>query len=511
MAVGDLTNTKICPTISNSKLKPDVIKRIELVNFMSHRHTVIEPAEGLTVLVGPNNCGKSAFVTALQIVCHNSASGFVLRHGEKKCEIIVETRDGHVIQWSRKKNGAGIYVVDGKQYDRLRGKVPEAVHKILKMPKVLCDKDEFDIHFGEQSDPVFLLKDRGKAAAQFFASSSDATHLVTMQHEHKSNVTVAKRDFKRLSKQQEYIQVQLDKLEPLEGIDQRVAAVETQYVEILEAKNRTDTLQSLTADLRSSEVKLQNSIGLSTALTDLKKPPQLSDDQAFEFLINRIVETTSLQAANAKRCLAMQLLTSPPQIENTDGLERLVGKFRDTEVQLGIGERFTTQLESIEPPPVLAADQALENLLDQIRLKSEAHRSAKTMADVLADVEAPQPQTPVQPLQDLIQQLNRCDDLVTRAQAKLNVTQSAKEPPSLIDSSAIEQLICEIAEKANVLKQRNADLTNTMQRLQSVRSDIDDWVKSNPACPTCGSQTSKSKLAEHACQYETPAEGSDHG
>ena len=55
-----------------------VIKRIELINFMSHEHTVIEPAAGLTVLVGPNNCGKSAIVTALQILCHNDNSTYVL-------------------------------------------------------------------------------------------------------------------------------------------------------------------------------------------------------------------------------------------------------------------------------------------------------------------------------------------------------------------------------------------------------------------------------------------------
>ena len=49
-----------------------MITRIELTNFMSHAHTVIEPAPGLTVLVGPNNCGKSAVVAALQIICQNA-------------------------------------------------------------------------------------------------------------------------------------------------------------------------------------------------------------------------------------------------------------------------------------------------------------------------------------------------------------------------------------------------------------------------------------------------------
>jgi hypothetical protein len=37
-----------------------MITRIELTNFMSHVHTVIEPAAGLTVLLGPNNCGSES-------------------------------------------------------------------------------------------------------------------------------------------------------------------------------------------------------------------------------------------------------------------------------------------------------------------------------------------------------------------------------------------------------------------------------------------------------------------
>ena len=81
-----------------------MIKRIELTNFMSHEHTVIEPAAGLTVLVGPNNCGKSAVVAALQILCHNDSSTYVLRHGEKECSVKVETDDGHTVEWRRKNS-----------------------------------------------------------------------------------------------------------------------------------------------------------------------------------------------------------------------------------------------------------------------------------------------------------------------------------------------------------------------------------------------------------------------
>ncbi len=45
-----------------------MLRRIILESFMSHAHTVIDLADGLTVLTGPNNCGKSAVVAALRIL-----------------------------------------------------------------------------------------------------------------------------------------------------------------------------------------------------------------------------------------------------------------------------------------------------------------------------------------------------------------------------------------------------------------------------------------------------------
>jgi recombinational DNA repair ATPase RecF len=75
--------------------RSSMISRIELYNFMSHAHTVIEPAAGLTVLVGPNNCGKSAIVSALQILCENDKGDYMVRHGEDECRIVLVTDDGH--------------------------------------------------------------------------------------------------------------------------------------------------------------------------------------------------------------------------------------------------------------------------------------------------------------------------------------------------------------------------------------------------------------------------------
>src|SRR5688572_8481487 len=124
-----------------------LIARIVLENYMSHGRSVIEPAAGLTVLVGPNNCGKSAVVHALETLCYNRPADFAVRHGEREASITVETDDGHILTW-RRKSGTVSYVIDGREIHRLRGGIPDDLHLHLRMPQITAA--------GAAGDPFYV-------------------------------------------------------------------------------------------------------------------------------------------------------------------------------------------------------------------------------------------------------------------------------------------------------------------------------------------------------------------
>src|SRR5262245_20965579 len=206
-----------------------MIKRIELTNFMSHKHTVIEPAPGLTVLVGPNNCGKSAVVAALQILCKNPEAKFAVRHGARECSVQVETDEGHKIVWRRKT--AASYRLNEQQFDRLgRGGIPDLLHQLLRLPTVGDEKDDdFDIHFGAQKSPIFLLNSSSATAARFFASSSDASRLVEMQRRHKEKLADKQKQKNRLEAESKQLIDELERLEPTVELDRRLKDVADEY------------------------------------------------------------------------------------------------------------------------------------------------------------------------------------------------------------------------------------------------------------------------------------------
>src|SRR5262249_51871634 len=156
---------------------------------------------------------KSAVVSALETLCNNASGDCMVRHDEKEASVTVETDDGHTFVWRRRKTVS--YVIDGREIDRLNRDVPEDLHKLLRLPKVDAGEngDPFDIHFGTQKSPIFLLNESKNRAALFFASSSDAAILLEMQRRHRNKVKERKSDEKRLKGEIERLDAELDALE----------------------------------------------------------------------------------------------------------------------------------------------------------------------------------------------------------------------------------------------------------------------------------------------------------
>ncbi len=252
-----------------------MITRIELTNFMSHAHTVIEPAAGLTVLVGPNNVGKSAVVAALQILCHNENSTYVLRHGTKQCSVKVETDDGHTIEWRRKTSPS--YVIDGQTFDRLKGSgLPDELHKALRLPKVEAGTDnDFDVHFGTQKAPIFLLGSSASNAAKFFASSSDAIRLVEIQKRHKEKLAEAQREKGRLESESKQLNAELELLEPVVELDRQLEFVEQAFDELTQHDATFQAATKCQAALEAHSRQFVQLAAEAEALSQLTAPPEL--------------------------------------------------------------------------------------------------------------------------------------------------------------------------------------------------------------------------------------------
>ena len=444
-----------------------MIKRIELTNFMSHEHTVIEPAAGLTVLVGPNNCGKSAVVAALQILAYNESSKYVVRHGEKECSVRLETDDGHVIEWRRKRDSPR-YTIDGELFDRLgRGGTPDALAKTLRLARVSAGDRETDVHFGDQKRPIFLLDASELQAAQFFASSSDASRFVQMQTLHKQKAAHAQRDKVRLEAESAQLNRELEALEPLAPIDEQLRELEQAHTELCDLANCIDEQTAHLARMGAKAALLARHQAESRALAALPSPPEM--------------------------------LPVGPLGEVVDRLQKLRGSVQKSTAR-------AAALSGLVAPPDLPALEPLEKLLAGLTSADVAHREAAAVTQCLAALHDPPPLHDVAELKRTVQGLLNLERQSHRWGHEQQALASLNVPPPLAPSgtsaASLEDLVARMKSAAARAAAAQEQQAAAQANLQEAEARIGQWAAQGQVCSACGSPIDPQRLLARIARLE---------
>ena len=160
----ELADQKNLSTKHIKKQDKIIIKRIEINNFQSHKHSVIELDNGLNALVGVSDSGKSAIVRALIWCLYNYPKGDeFIRTGENKTSVKVSLSDGSYIIRSRDKKSSGSYTVcdvngELQHYEGFGSELPIEVENEHQMPYIPLTKDKsINVNISQQLDQPFLL------------------------------------------------------------------------------------------------------------------------------------------------------------------------------------------------------------------------------------------------------------------------------------------------------------------------------------------------------------------
>lgn len=401
-----------------------MITKIELTNFMSHAHTVIEPAAGLTVLVGANNVGKSAVVAALQIVCSNERADYAIRHDAKACSVKVETDDGHVIEWRRKN--AGSYVIDGQDFDRLgQGGTPEKLQPALRLPKVQgANNTEFDVHFGSQKSPIFLLGGTGGARAQFFASSSDASRLIQMQKRHRDKLSDAQKEKARLEAESRQLDAELALLEPVVELDRRLGLVEATYQELVYREDWLASAAEHERAMRAKSAELASETAKTATLAALAQPPDLVPVVPLERLIADMTAGQAQYELALARTAALAELVVPPPLADEKPLEKLIDDIAVHVLLVERGEMAATALRGLSEPPQLANELPLDSLIEMHKAKASEAARWTNVHDAVASLSPPPVFHELRPLTESIAQMESAAATIVARQAELDAAKA---------------------------------------------------------------------------------------
>ena len=426
-----------------------MLRRITLENFMAHACTVIDLADGLTVLVGPNNCGKSAVVEALRTLCCNDNADHLLRHGAKQCAITVETDDGHVISWKRKAATVW-YEIDGEKQHRLKRAVPDNLHEMLKLPKVETPAgDTFDVHFGLQKTPIFLLAEDAceRKAAAFFAASSDAEKLMEMQQKHREKVRNAKALHKDLAEDLERSQKVLATLVPLDELSPSIQRAELAYELIQKETTEIRRLEESIEQLARQEATRLRYEQQSIALARLAPAPSLADDLALDRLIRGIDSTLATASRASKTAACVKPILPPPTLAETPPIEQTIASLdRAVRLQRESLAR-SAALENLHKVPDLADTAALESLGKQLRAALRETKSLTTARDALITL---------------------------------------TDVPTLSDVTSLEAFIAQFNEQLVLRRTIALSVGAIDNEFAEIETRLRAWADAHPTCPVCG-------------------------
>lgn len=131
------------------------IKKIDLINFQSHKFTSLDFADGLNVIVGPSDNGKTSILRAIRWVFFNEPQGLgMLRNNEDFVSIRIYFNNDYSVERKRSKK-ENLYIIynektgEVQEFNSLRTGLPPEVSNVMKIKKITLDKAS-DINFNIQ-------------------------------------------------------------------------------------------------------------------------------------------------------------------------------------------------------------------------------------------------------------------------------------------------------------------------------------------------------------------------
>jgi exonuclease SbcC len=244
-------------------------------------------------------------------------------------------------------------VIDGQTFDRLKGAgSPEPLSKVLRLPLVSAGNiQSFDIHFGQQKSPIFLLNESGSCAASFFASSSDAIRLVEMQKLHRTKTAGAQRDKDRLERESKQLNDELETLRPISEIDQALRGVEDEYSRLIQLVTTIGEIAYTEEAIRRELDAFEYCENKASALGTLTAAPLLAATEPLAVLCSALTSVAQTQAHWSGVSGSLVQLSNAPKMDDTGRLATLCGEIRRAEEdRIKKSLRYDPMASLISPP-----------------------------------------------------------------------------------------------------------------------------------------------------------------
>jgi hypothetical protein len=235
---------------------------ITVRNFQAIGHASLR-AEGLTVIVGPSDRGKSALLRAIEAGLFNRVGDGFVRVGQASAEVQL-VLDGHEVRWE-KGSGKNRFMVDGTEYGRVGREAPPVLKTLGFRDELIGARvtEEGTRLGGEvmrpqvarQFDSIFLLDKPGGFVNETMVRLSRLGVLQRANRLCSADLRATKQTLGAQTEIAQQARAAADRLQPVVALRARVEALVARVIAMEAARQQLDALRALVA-VRQTVVKM---------------------------------------------------------------------------------------------------------------------------------------------------------------------------------------------------------------------------------------------------------------
>lgn len=307
-----------------------MFKSVSIQNFQSHAKTVLDFHEGVNVIVGTTDGGKTAIIRALRWLIWNRPSGDALRsRWGGATNVQLETEEGVI---TRSKDKIDKYTLRLKGQEDIEFKaigtsVPTEIQGVLNIS---------EINLQNQHDATFLLSDTPGAVATHFNKVARLDRIDTATSAINGWIRGLKSDVSHLETDIATEKAKLPQFENLEKFEIEIEALEQMEGKAVTMRSRYSTLEKDIVRITNLEKEIETLtplLGLeklvTSVLDDITKRDQLQT-QVDE--LQTVID--DLEELNEKEEAAKELMPLEPLVLSLLDKYKQLRELKKTKSQL---------------------------------------------------------------------------------------------------------------------------------------------------------------------------------
>lgn len=307
-----------------------MIKSVSIQNFQSHAKTELDFHEGVNVIVGTSDSGKTAIIRALRWLIWNRPSGDALRsRWGGATNVQLETEEGVI---TRSKDKIDKYTLRLKGQEDIEFKaigtsVPTEIQRVLNIS---------EINLQNQHDATFLLSDTPGAVATHFNKVARLDRIDTATSAINGWIRGLKSDVSHLETDIATEKAKLPQFENLEKFEIEIEALEQMEGKAVTMRSRYSTLEKDIVRITNLEKEIETLtplLGLeklvTSVLDDITKRDQLQT-QVDE--LQTVID--DLEELNEKEEAAKELMPLEPLVLSLLDKYKQLRELKKTKSQL---------------------------------------------------------------------------------------------------------------------------------------------------------------------------------